>query len=255
MKRLALVVAASTTIFAAPAVAADLRAAPVRAPAPYVVAPFSWSGCYIGVQGGGAWGESRHINQVGGVNTNITNTYDVDGFLIGPTVGCNYQIGGFVLGIEGDWSWSSKEGEGRNIAPFSTLAIGQTRENWLATIRGRLGWAFDRWMIYATGGGAFAEVEARSVPDAITGVAPFGETRTRSGWTVGGGFEWAFAPNWSAKIEYLHVELENEGYFLTPPVGFANRAGGVPLHNDIVRAGINYRFSFGGWGGPVTASY
>jgi outer membrane immunogenic protein len=251
MKKLMLVVAASTTMFtalAAPAAAADLRAAPVR-PAPYAVAPFSWTGCYIGVQGGGAWGTSRHINDVAGVRTNITDRYDVDGFLIGPTVGCNYQVGGFVLGIEGDWSWSSKEGGAFNIAPFDTTAFSETRENWLATIRGRIGWAFDRWMIYATGGGAFADIEARVVPAVV---APISESRTRAGWTVGGGFEWAFAPNWSAKIEYLHVEFENEGYHLTPPAGFANRAGGVPLHNDIIRAGVNFRF---GWGGPVVASY
>ncbi len=252
MKRLALVVAASTTIFAAPALAADLRAAPIRGPAPYVVAPFSWSGCYIGVQGGGAWGSSRHINEVAGVRTNITDRYDVDGALVGPTVGCNLQYGGFVFGVEGDWSWSTKEGGANNIPPFDTLSTSQTRENWLATIRGRLGWAFDRWMIYATGGGAFADIEARVIPNPAAGLATISDSRTRAGWTVGGGFEWAFAPNWSAKIEYLHVEFENEGHFLTPPVGFANRAGGVPLHNDIVRAGINYRFS---WGGPVVASY
>ena len=135
------------------------------------------------------------------------------------------------------------------------LAFSSTHEDWLATIRGRIGWAFDRWMIYATGGGAFADVEARVVPNPATGLPTISENRTRSGWTVGGGFEWAFAPNWSAKVEYLHAEFENEGYFLTPPAGFANRAGGVPLHNDIVRAGINYRFNFGPWGGPVVASY
>jgi outer membrane immunogenic protein len=251
MKKLTLILAASTAVCAAPALAADLRT-PVRPAPTFIVPPFSWTGCYIGVQGGGAWGSSRHINEVAGVRTNITDHYDVDGFLVGPTAGCNFQTGGFVFGIEGDWSWSSKEGEGRNIPPFSTDAVSQTREDWLATIRGRLGWAFDRWMIYATGGGAFADIEARVVPDAITGVAPISESKTRAGWTVGGGFEWAFAPNWSAKIEYLHVKFENEGYFLAPPVGFANRAGGVPLNNDIVRAGINYRF---GWYAPVVASY
>jgi outer membrane immunogenic protein len=252
MKKLALAVAASTTIFAAPALAADLRV-PVKAPMTYAPAPFNWTGCYIGVQGGGAWGRSRHINQTGGVNFNITDSYDVDGFLVGPTVGCNFQTGGFVFGIEGDWSWSSKEGGGNGLLPFfNPLAVSQTREHWLATVRGRVGWAFDRWMIYATGGGAFADVEARVVPDPASGLAIISESRTRAGWTVGGGLEWAFAPNWSAKVEYLHVAFENEGYFLTPPAGFGNRAGGVPLHNDIIRAGINYRF---GWGGPVVASY
>jgi outer membrane immunogenic protein len=219
MKKLALALAASTAIFAAPALAADLRM-PVKAPATYAPPPFNWSGCYIGVQGGYAWGRSKAINQVAGVNTNITDSYDVNGGLVGPTVGCNFQTGAFVFGIEGDWSWSSKEGEGRSIPPFATFIINRTREDWLATVRGRVGWAFDRWMIYATGGGAFADVEYRAAPDAgIVGVATVTESKTRAGWVVGAGFEWAFAPSWSAKLEYLHVELEDVGYFLTPPAG------------------------------------
>jgi outer membrane immunogenic protein len=167
---------------------------------------------------------------------------------VGPTVGCNIQTGAFVFGVEGDWSWSWKEGGGNGIAPFNTAAISETREKWLATIRGRVGWAWDRWMIYATGGAAFADVEARVIPDPASALATISESKTRTGWTVGGGFEWAFAPNWSAKLEYLHVEFRDDAYFLTPPAGFANRAGGVPLTNEIVRAGINYRFN---WGGPI----
>ena len=246
MRKLALAVAASTTMLAAPALAADLRM-PVKAPVTYAPAPFNWSGCYIGVQGGGAWGRSRHINRVAGVDASITNIYDVDGALVGPTLGCNFQIaGGFVFGVEGDWSWSSKEGGAFGIPPFATTVFNETREHWLATIRGRLGFTWDRVMIYATGGGAFAEVEARATPAPAAGIAAISESRTRFGWTVGGGLEWAFTPNWSIKGEYLYVEFENVGYFDPPPAGFNNRAGGVPLHNHIARAGINYRFNWGG---------
>ncbi len=246
-----LAVAVATTMFAAPVLAADLRV-PVKAPMTYAPAPFSWSGCYIGVQGGGAWGRSRHINRTAGVNFNITDSYDVDGFLVGPTVGCNFQTGGFVFGVEGDWSWSSKEGGAFGNLPFSTTVFNETREHWLATFRGRLGFTWDRVMIYATGGGAFADIEARATPAPASGIAAISESRTRFGWTVGAGLEWAFSPNWSIKGEYLFVDFKNVGYFDPPPAGFNNRAGGVPLHNHIVRVGINYRFD---WGGPVVASY
>ena len=252
MKKLAFVLASATALISASASAADLRRPIAQAPGVAAAPYFNWTGCHIGVQGGYAWGRSRHINQVGGVTTDITDRYDLSGGLVGPTLGCNIQTGAFVFGVEGDWSWSWKEGGGNGIPPFDTNAISQTRENWLATIRGRVGWAWDRWMLYATGGLAIADVEASVIPNPASGLATIAESKTRTGWTVGGGLEWAFAPNWSAKLEYLHVALQNEGYFLTPPAGFANRAGGVPLHNDIIRAGINYRFN---WGGPVVARY
>ena len=85
--------------------------APGVAAAPY----FTWTGCHIGVQGGYAWGRSRHINEVGGVTTDITDRYDLSGPLVGPTVGCNIHTGAFVFGVEGDWSWSWKDGGANNI--------------------------------------------------------------------------------------------------------------------------------------------
>lgn len=249
MRKLAWILCCGTALMSGPALAADLRM-PVKAP-PVAVAPaFNWTGCYLGVAGGGTWGRSRHVNSGG----NITNDYDIDGFLVGPTVGCNFQQGPFVFGVEGDWSWTNKRGEAFDIPPFNTAFLSQTRENWLATIRGRLGYSWDRFMIYATGGGAFADIEARVVPPAGLGLATISESRTRFGWTVGGGFEWAFAPSWSAKVEYLYVDFRGgDAYFTPPPAGFVNRAGGVPTTDHIVRAGINYRF--GGWGAPVVASY
>src|SRR5690348_15853345 len=96
--------------------AADMavKARPLPPPVPV----YNWTGCYIGIEGGGAWGRSRHTNQVGGVNTDITNDFDLSGALVGGTLGCNYQINQFVIGIEGDGSWTDKRGSARDIPPF-----------------------------------------------------------------------------------------------------------------------------------------
>lgn len=232
--------------------AADLPARPVYK-APVVVDVFSWTGCYIGIEGGGTWGRSRHINRTpAGVDRDITNDYDISGGLVGPTVGCNIQTGPVVFGIEGDWSWTNKRGSAVDIPPFNPAFTSETRENWIATVRGRLGWAaWDRVLIYATGGAAFADIEGR-----IIGPAAFGtvtERHTRTGWTVGGGFEYAFAPNWSFKLEYLYADFrrDDQQYFTPPPAGFVNRAGGIPTNDHIFRAGLNYRFNWG----PVVARY
>src|SRR6266581_2239572 len=244
MKKLLL---ASTMLaaFAAvgPAGAADLPRGPVyKAP---VAAPvyYNWTGCYIGVQGGGAWGRSRHDTIVG---PTTANDIDLSGGLIGGTVGCNYQTGTWLFGVEGDFSWTNKRGSEAFSLAFPGFSS-ETREHWLGTIRGRIGFLpSPQWLIYATGGGAVADIEA-TVSSPIGSVS---ETQTRWGWTVGAGTEWQFLPNWSAKIEYLYVQFEDASYFNIPTFGPA--LTNVPVNNHIVRAGINYKFD---WGGPVYAKY
>jgi outer membrane immunogenic protein len=240
MKKFLLGTAALMASLAGPAMAADM---PARAPAPMYRAPppvavFTWTGCYIGIEGGGAWGQSRH-EWAGGW---VTNTYNVNGGLAGGTLGCNYQTGLLLFGVEGDMSWINKWGQGPELPPFSVTATASTRETWLGTVRGRLGFApDDRWLVYVTGGYAVARVEARvvDVPFAIDVT----ESKVRSGWTAGVGVEWVFWGNWSAKAEYLYVSLENTSYFNTSPIITART--GVPIDDHILRAGINYRF---GWG-------
>jgi outer membrane immunogenic protein len=178
---------------------------------------------------------------------------DLDGGLIGGTIGCNYDFGGFVLGIEADDSWSGKKGNSRLVAPaFNTNFQENVSERWLATVRGRVGYAFGPALIYATGGGAWAGVRIHEFNTLNTAVTAT-EDHTLSGWTFGGGAEWGFAPGWSAKVEYLHVDLRGNNTF------FANTtcctSQNVELRNDIVRAGINFRFGGFGGGGPVYARY
>jgi outer membrane immunogenic protein len=257
MKTLILAGVAFAALLAGPAVAADMRVgAPVyKAPSP---AAFSWTGCYVGIEGGGNWGKSQHFENEPGARTfGLAQTAGIDlsGALLGGTVGCSYQFGNWAIGFENDLSWTNKKGSAGLIPPFVATDTFQTSESWLDTLRGRLGFAWDRWFIYGTGGAAFAN-EGIELCDPFAGCGNLSKTVT--GWTAGAGVEYAFSGDWSLKLEYLHVDLGTQSYPNIYPGGiFAN--GGdrfaqrnVSLTDDIVRAGMNYKFS---WGSPVAAKY
>lgn len=200
--------------------------APVRPPVgkaqTMVAAPlFNWSGLYYGVSGGYAWGSSRHNDPAG------SGRFDTDGWLLGGTVGYNWQSGPAVFGLEGDLSWTNIEGAG-------TSAVGPitTELNWLGTGRVRAGYAADAYLFYVTGGAAFANLEAGNP---VAGGGSGKETRV--GWTVGGGVEAALAQNWTAKIEYLYVDLGDKDNYRT-----ATGPVEVALTSHIVRMGLNYKF-------------
>jgi len=246
VRRLLTVAACVVALAARTGMAADL---PVRAPArtflPAVA--YGWSGCYVGAEGGGAWGQSRHDTVFG----STSDAYTVGGGTSGGTIGCNYQTGPYqsgaylsgtwVLGLEGDLSWTNKRGSAVEVAPFPSAFISETRENWLATVRGRLGWASQRWLLYVTGGYAAAAVEARVFNPTIA--LDVTDTKTRNGFTVGAGIEAAIAGNWTVKLEYLYVGLQDAGYFDVPPPAIYARTG-VPISDNIYRAGLNYRFAW-----------
>jgi len=217
------------------ALAADLPqpGPPPRAPANYVKAPapvFSWTGIYVGINGGYAFGSSN-FNEPGFI-PGPTGNFSTNGFLAGGTFGANYQWGQFVLGIEGDGDWTNLNG-----TTYANCGFGcTTQSDWLATARGRAGYAFDRILFYGTAGGAFGNLQANS------GTLPFNST-TQVGWTAGAGIEAAIAPNWTAKLEYLYVNLGSQSC----PVGSCSTSGNptsVSLNENIVRAGINYKFSW-----------
>ena len=228
--------ALALTAFAAagPAIAADLPAPappPPRAPATYVPAApaFTWTGFYIGVNGGYGFGSSTWNAPAS------TGAFNTDGFLVGGTIGANWQLNALVLGVEGDFDYSTINGSSGVVCNAPTAASCETATNWLATVRGRVGYAFDHILVYGTGGGAFANLQ--------TGLNPpqtFGE-RTAFGWTAGAGVEVAFTQNWTAKLEYLYVDLENQTCALTVNCGLA--AGStVTFTESLVRAGLNYKF-------------
>ena len=207
---------------AMPAFAADLP----RKAAPYYVAPFSWSGIYVGLNGGYGWGTSSWTS------TATTGDTKPKGWLAGGTLGYNLQTGVWVWGLEGDIDVSTIKGATTAGTGVCAGAIGcETRNRWLATARGRIGYSLDRWLPFITGGAAFGDVKMS--PN--TGLS---ETKTKVGWTLGGGVEYAFMGPWSAKIEYLYVDLGKSSCsaatcVISTDVGFTS---------SIVRAGVNYRF-------------
>ena len=221
--------------------AADL---PLKAP-PVPVAIYDWTGFYIGVAGGGSLGTSTHIDAATGIGDTLG--YNVRGGLVGGTLGYNWQVSNFVFGFEGDASWVGEYGSHPDDGLVGNPAFTSfTKETWVATARGRAGYAVDNLLFYGTGGYAAAGVEA-GVKDANTGALLASATSTRSGWTAGGGLEWGFAPNWSAKFEWLYMKFDSAP--LNTLVAEGSRSS-IPLDDNVVRAGINYRF-----GGPVVARY
>ena len=241
MKKLA--IAAMLWIFGfASSMAADLAVAPRPATLPQPLA--TWTGCYVGFQGGWKWGTNRvnyGPNVLGFVpGTAATTNYDFDGGLAGGTIGCNYQTGNFVFGIEGDAGWTEANGETSQTA-FPAMHI-RTEENWLATIRGRVGFTFSpQWLIYVTAGGAASGVTLRNFLPGST-VINTSQDNTLWGWTVGGGFEYLLTPNWTVKVEGLYVDYGRSSYFaFNNPVSFA--AHSLKLTEGIARVGLNYRFN------------
>ena len=245
---IAAISAASTLAFIQLASAADAGAPADRTSPPPVAAPaYSWTGCYLGIEGGGAVGRSSHVAESGAAaGLSITGALDSGGGLVGGTVGCNYQVNVLVFGIEDDLSWTSEKGSGPDIPPFSTAATSQTSEQWLDTLRGRAGIALDRAFIYGTGGvarvGTSVNVSNPTVPFSVT------DSQTRTGWVVGLGGELA-AWTWPSgsltfKLEYLYADFGTRTYF-NQPISFPGATvvtRDVRLTDNIFRAGINWKF-------------
>jgi outer membrane immunogenic protein len=231
------------------AMAADMNVPVYKAP-PAPIA-YNWTGCHVGIQGGGAWGTSRHTQndfRVGGFGLPLTDNFTVSGAEIGGTVGCDYQFNNLIIGIENDFSWTNKKGSGNLIPPFTPTAnTFETNEKWLDTQRARVGVALDRWVVYGTGGAAFAQVGVNLCSPLSIGCESSSHSVT--GWTAGAGVEYAFWSNCSVKLEYLYVDL---GTSFFPELESRLAAGGngatiardVKLTNNIVRAGLNYKFDW-----------
>jgi outer membrane immunogenic protein len=186
----------------------------------------------------------------------------MSGFIGGFQGGCNYQVGSWVIGFEGDGSATNKEGQAfpilsreiaGNAAGFITVnpqSIVELQERWLATARARLGWTiWDKTMLYVTGGGAWAKIDyARWVLGAQTSTG-FQQSNNRSGWTVGGGMEYALGYGWSVKGEYLYVDFGDFTSSTTCvafgsgcPNGLQTNVSVNHMRDHIFRAGMNYKF-------------
>jgi outer membrane immunogenic protein len=221
-----------------PVLAADLPTPSLTPPPPSAVF-YNWTGFYLGISGGFGTGNSNWSDGVIGTS----GSFPTSGFLVGGTGGFNYQIAEYVFGIEGDGDWTNLRGNsGSNCGAISAVVappVGcQTQSQWLATVRGRVGYAFDRILLYGTAGAAFANVQTGLNPPSTF------DSAVEAGWTVGAGVEVAFAQNWTAKAEYLFVDLPNA---TCTTVGNCGGATGsiVSFNENIIRAGVN--FKFGPW--------
>jgi len=255
---------------AMPAIAADL---PVKArPMMPVVTVYNWTGCHIGGNVGGKWartsgsvdvGPTAVVGPLGAPGTVLIGQGDASSVIAGGQVGCDYQAAGsnWVFGIEGDFDWQ-RLSRGTVLAgaqPFPFIAgdFYDWRSDWQASIRGRIGYAFDRVMIYATGGGAFTNVKV-GTNFIATGVFPAAfatDEKTIAGWTFGGGFEYAFINNWSFGIEgrysWYGTHRFNGGTLatvFTPNIGaaggtftFAPVSQSVKLETFEVMAKLNWK--------------
>jgi outer membrane immunogenic protein len=210
---------------ASPSFAADLPRPAYKAPA--YIAPFSWTGFYVGVNGGYGWGKSNWSNAA--LSDNLTTK----GALLGGTIGYNLQTGVWVFGLEGDFDWTWIKGSDNTAGGICGGTVGcQTKNTWLSTGRGRIGYAWDRWLPYITGGAAYGAVKMLPNPGTNS------ETENRFGWTAGVGVEYAFLGAWSAKLEYLYVDL-GKATCDAAPCGIPTT---VTDKTNLVRLGVNYRF-------------
>jgi outer membrane immunogenic protein len=207
---------------------------PPGLPANDNVSAARWGGAYLGINGGFGAGSSQWT--LGGVPSSVFNT---DGFLFGGTLGFNYPVSEVLFGVEGDLDWSSLNGStaGCAVNAGGAVAACETKNNVLGTARARVGYAAERTLIYVTGGAAFGNVQAGLNPPATF------DSTMRVGWAAGAGVEYAFWGNWSAKAEYLFVDLGTASCTTVANCGSAAGAS-VPLTENLVRGGFNYRFSW-----------
>jgi len=263
----------------APAAFGADRAVPAYAPPPPPAPVYTWSGCYAGANAGYSAGRSTQTtvaNSVltggglgvpapaplglpgGGViapvpvGSSIAGDLNLSGFIGGFQGGCNYQFGQWVVGAEVDGMATNKEGQNFEVGLVPFLGNGranwvsQTQERWLVTARGKLGMTWwDKSMVYVTGGAAWAKIDTSEfLIGAQTGTG-HQESNTRTGWTVGAGYEYALGYGWSIKGEYLYVKFDDYTTFTQPPFGgfglnIAPRS--VKLYDNVIRAGMNYKF-------------
>jgi outer membrane immunogenic protein len=207
-----------------PSFAADMPRPVYKAPV--YVAPFSWTGFYVGINGGYGWGKSSWSNTAGS-----TSDFNLKGPLVGGTLGYNLQTGAWVWGLEGDIDASWIKGSVTNAAIGCGGAGCETRNSWLGTARGRIGYAWDRFLPYITGGAAFGDIKA-------TNPAGASSTKTKLGYVLGAGVEYAFLGAWSAKIEYNYVDL-GKGTCAAATCGLETD---IKFRANLVKLGVNYRF-------------
>src|SRR4029077_9045553 len=192
-----------------------------------VAGRYNWSGFYLGLNAGGAFAINTMSASGGGGSASVKEP----GFLGGAQVGANYQTGPMVWGFEADYDASTQN----KSLPAGVLTGSTSQTPWFATLRGRVGMAFDRTLVYGTAGGAAGEL--RSI--AAIPVGTTSTTVTYGTWIAGGGVEYGITDNLSARVEYLRLD---KGHIATGVIGPPATTITSRVQDNLVRAGLNYRF-------------
>ena len=231
--------------FASVASAADM---PVKArPVPVAVA-YNWTGFYAGVNGGYAFGDSvgpiTFNTSFGPTFTTTGSTFDAKGGFGGVQVGYNWQTGQIVLGIEADIQAAAiKSDISGGVTGFADTYSGNRNLNYFGTARGRIGYAVDRTLLYVSGGFAYGGLK-ESIIRTNVGAAPWVvSAEDNAGFVVGGGAECAFAPAWSAKVEYQYIDFGRRSLAgVYQGTTFTLQSNDLNQHYSTVRLGLNYKF-------------
>jgi outer membrane immunogenic protein len=227
--------------------AADL---PPAVPGPAVYAPpaayravANWGGFYVGGNVGVGFARDQSTFSFGGVPFATTDTA-LFGAVGGGQAGFNWQSGALVLGAEADFDWANAKGSISAQCAVCAPTANATLEHdvdWFGTARARVGYAADGWLAYVTGGYAFARVALKGTATAGGASASLTQNSTPSGWTIGGGAELALGPDWSARLEYLYVDLGTVNNTIVVP-GAPALTDSARVQMNVVRVGVNYRF-------------
>lgn len=208
---------------------------------PEYVAPrhlgLMWDGFYIGANGGYSWSSDHDVTLSGPGAGGAFTSLAPEGWSGGGQIGFNRQFDRFVFGLEADMQAADISDSTAGFGPNGYFGVADADINWFSTVRGRLGYAAGPALLYATGGFAFADVDYSFAASPGGGVG-VSNSEIKTGYALGGGIEWKFAPQWSLKSEYLYVDLGDEK--LTTAGGDFTAKTDTDFHT--VRAGLNYHF-------------
>lgn len=243
MRRIVIALLSATAMGTVSANAADL---PIKAPPAPVVTAYNWTGCYIGGHLGGGWAHTSWSNtanttafgdMVAGQSLSETN----GGFIGGGQIGCNYQMQQFVIGIEGTIAGSTIKGDTNNTVFGAADDVFTNEVPVIATVVGRLGYAWDNWLVYAKGGYAGGDVKFSVVDTVGPNTGAGSDSSWQSGWTVGGGVEYGFTPNWIFGVEYNYLDLGTTNYQVSGAAATSYAFDVHPRIHEVV-ARISYKF-------------
>lgn len=200
---------------------------------PPAAAPYSWTGLYLGLNAG--YAGATVTNTVAGGGLDGSGSVSIPGGIGGAQLGSNYQLGAVVMGFEADFDGTMATKSSATITAAGGVTTGTDQIPWIGTLRGRLGYAFDRFLVYATAGGAATQLVSNLNVGAVGSAST---TFTHGAWTAGGGFETAITDSLSARLEYLYLDTGNINVAQVGPP-FVTVTGRV--QENLLRAGLNYR--------------